>query len=148
MDLLILDEVMCMVQARWPEFRPDEVEIARLYTPLQPNERLFVHETAAGLIQLSARLDLANGCLVMALRFAYCNPPSVQELFCNMVEWLMQRYQLSCHIAADLAPEHQSEPDDVSTTDKIRELLMSSISYNRKLWHRPRSFRIGIGALA
>ena len=28
-----LDKVMCAIQAQWPEFHPDEVEIARLYEP-------------------------------------------------------------------------------------------------------------------
>src|SRR5438445_302693 len=109
---------MCVMQAQWPEFHPDEVEIARLYPPLQPNERLFVHETSAGLIQLNTRVDLASGRLVIAMRFAYCNPRSIQELFCSMVEWLIQRFQLYCHIASDLAPDQQSESDDVYVVEK------------------------------
>jgi len=129
-----MEEVLCVVQAQWPEFHPDEVEIARLYKPLQLNERLLVYETAVGLIQLSARLDVANGRLVLAMWFAYCNPRRVEELTCNMVEWLMHRYQLYCHISADLAPEHQGEPDDVYATEKVRSLLLSSMDYNRRLW--------------
>ena len=125
---------MCAIQAQWPEFHPDEVEIARLYEPLQPNERIFVHETTVGLIQLSTRLDLSNACLEVAMRFAYCNPPRVEVPFCEMVEWLMQRYQLYCHIASDLAPEHQDEPDNVYAVEKARSLLLSSMDYNRRLW--------------
>ena len=43
-----MEEVLCVVQAQWPEFHPDEVEIARLYKPLQTNERLLVYEATRG----------------------------------------------------------------------------------------------------
>lgn len=129
-----LNALMCDLQVQWPDFRPDEIETGRLFEPLQANERLYVHETTRGLLQLSAQLDTATGSLMLVLRFAYCNPYSVQELFCSIVSWLMQRYQLYCHVAADLAPEHQGESDTIYSPTQVGSLLMSSMDYNRRLW--------------
>ena len=132
--LIELNALMCDIQAQWPNFRPDEVEIGRLFEPLQANETLYVHETTKGLIQLSAQLDTAKGSLILVLRFAYCNPRNVQELFCSIVSWLMQRYQLYCHVAADLAPEHRNESDNIYSLRQVNSLLIPSMDYNKRLW--------------
>jgi hypothetical protein len=101
---------------------------------LQANERLYALETTIGIIQLSAQLDIAKSSLVLVMRFAYCNPRSIQELFCDIASWLMQRYQLYCHVVADLAPEQQSESDNIYSAAQVCLLLMPSMDYNRRLW--------------
>lgn len=133
-DLATVKALVNEVQTKWPQFRLDEVEITRMFEPLRANEALLVYETSEGLIQLGIRLERAQSSVVFSLRFAYCNPVSVYEPFCNMVEWLMRCYGLYCHVVPDLAPKQQGLSDNIASAESVRAILVPSMDYNRQLW--------------
>jgi hypothetical protein len=134
-DSATLDRVVTEVQAEWPVFHPDEVEMAHLVYPKRAEEVYLVYETAEGLIQMVVRLNPAqNNSIRFSLRFAYSNPRSVYQLFCAMVEWLIQHYQMYCHVEPDLAPEQKDVSDEIDQAEDVRSVLIPSMDYNRKLW--------------
>lgn len=134
-DLPALSRVVTELQAEWPCIQPDAVERnSRPYGP-GPDEIFLMHHTSDGLIQINPQLarrkhDVAT----FSLRFAYCNPRTVYEPFCALIEWLMRRYHMFCHNCRDLAPEQRGLSDDIDDPADVRRMLVPSMDYNRALW--------------
>jgi hypothetical protein len=131
-----LNQVALEIEAEWPEFHPDDVEMAHLANTKRAEEDFWVYETSEGLIQLIMRLNPDQGHSIrFSLRFAYSNPRSVYRPFCAMVEWLMQHYRMVCHVVPDLAPEQKGVSDNIDQADQVCAILIPSMDYNRRLWH-------------
>lgn len=129
-----LNELAQELQKQWPALRIDALEINRAYPTFAQNVRVFVYELPQGLFQLTAQHDDANACLTFALRFAYCNPRSIYHPFCGVVSWLMRHYDLNCLVVSDLAPGQESLSDEITDPDKVCDVLVASMDYNRRLW--------------
>lgn len=122
------------IRAEWPNFQNDDVEIARLYEPLPTGVFMLSSESEAGLIQLTVQLGYSRmDAVALWVRFAYCNPRSVDALFCSVVEWLMRAYCLHCRVEANLAPTREAQRE-ISDPDALCDALLPSIEFNRLLW--------------
>ena len=125
----------CEIQQTWSAFAPDDVERAYEERAARPGDVFLAYETAHELFQLKLSLDAGRGSgVTFSLRFAYCNPRSVYEPFCQVITALMSRYELICHPAPDFAPSDAGQPADITLPSDVRRLLTPSMDYNRRFW--------------
>lgn len=123
------------IQQEWPAFAPDDLETHSQNYPARPDTVFLVYETSRELFQLLISVNASqNNSLYFSLRFAYCNPRSVYEPFCQVIIWLMNRYRLVCYPMRDLAPPDQEESKVICFPADIRRLLIPSMDYNRRFW--------------
>lgn len=133
-DPASVEKLVRDIMTEWPIFQYDALEEARRFDPLPPGLVLLAAESAAGLIQLTAQLGYKEpDDIALWMRFAYCNPRSVDSLFSSIVERLMQKYRLYCHIEASLPSELGAE-GALYNPDAVCDALLPSIEYNRNFW--------------
>jgi hypothetical protein len=134
-DMATLERIAVDIQIRWPEFHTDDVAVAHLQYPPRPEEAFLIYDTPAGLFQMLIMLNRReNNCVTISLRFAYCNPRSVYEPFCAVIEWLMRRYAMYCSVMRDLAPGQEGVSDEITDAGAVCAVLVPSMDYNRRLW--------------
>ncbi len=95
------------------------------------------YETPTELFQIKLFLT-DHDAVHVSLRFAYCNPQSVDKPFCDIIEWIMTNYTMECYVISNLDPaqDEAEENEKILTVDKVRPILIPAIQYNRRLWQQ------------
>ncbi len=131
----LVEEIAAEIRQTWPAFVRDEWEVAHLDYPKRPDEVFLVYDTPREIFQMCLGINTwQNDPVDFSLRFAYCNPRTIYEPFCAVVEGLMERYNLICHPMRDLGPLDETEDQDICSPADVRRLLVPSMNYNRRLW--------------
>lgn len=121
----------------WTEIHVDDVEMAHLQYRTNDEESFLVYESPHGLIQILIKTRKEDhDVVIVSIRFAYCNPKRIVDLFINIVIWLMDTFSMECYVLRDFAPEQREAKDRLTKTEDIRSVLEPSIEYNRKLWQK------------
>lgn len=123
------------IQENWPQISVD-TEVA-----LHPTKMALAFKSEQVLFQIlvSVRLHSTNQpSILVSLRFTYCNPRNVYLPFCELAQWLMKRYNMSCHIQRiiNLGPDEQVKPSVIENVNDLPDVLVSSMDYYRDEWRR------------
>lgn len=121
------------VMKKWPAFSFDEIELEHLQYPKRRKDAFLVFETDQGLFQMLISLH-KPGYIIFSVRFAYCNPRTIYEPFCEVVAWLMRKYKMYCQIMRDLAPQQGDILKEIDVISDVPAVLTPSMDYNRRLW--------------
>ena len=132
-----LPHVIAKMQQIWPSMQLDHLEMENTWL-LKPDQtkQIYIYETSTNLVQILTYQTPHSTMFSLTLRFAYCCPRRGDPFFCKMVEWLMKKFQLSCHVVPDLAPAQQGISKDISEAKEVYAVLLPSIEYNRNLWQQ------------
>lgn len=123
------------IAARWPSIHTDNVELAHLQYPPSPEQLFLCSHTSGGLFQILVSVgNSTRPFVVVSLRFAYCNPRTVYEPFCAFIEWLMDKWSMSCTMMREPAPEQGNITRTMGDPREVRPVLIPSMDYHRKLW--------------
>ena len=133
-DTITAQRLVSQAKRQWPDLRTDALTSSEREKASGRGEIYLLRETSGGLMQMIAWREKASCAVRVELRFAYCNPTSIDAPFCEMTAWLMRKYRMRCHVAPDLAPEQANVSDDMDGPDNVSEILLPSIAYNRRLW--------------
>ena len=95
----------------------------------------LVFDSEKEIFQILLGLDWQDSHVFVSLRFAYCNPKSIFESFCSVIEWLMANYQMQCQLMRR-GNEGSGNVDVavVNFPNQIRGTLIPSMELMRNNW--------------
>jgi hypothetical protein len=79
-------------------------------------------------------LDIPNKPIVFSLRFALCNPKTIDAIFFRLIKSIMAQHHLSMRFCEDC----EDVPESFTTTEMIdtwQEPIQRCIDSRRQLWH-------------
>lgn len=132
-----LDDVLAVasaLQTRWSAIKPDEKASYNA-----DREYALVYETETELFQILVMLEWHNRYVYVSLRFAYCNPRSIYDPFCTLIEWLMYRYHLDCMPMRELGRSVEGTviaAYPIKDPAEIRSVLIPSMDHMRNNWQQ------------
>ena len=134
-DVTLFRHVVRDIQTIWPAIKPDTIETMRLFSPKEEREELLVHQTEAGLFQLTVLWgNVRPDTISIHLRLAYCNPCTIYAPFCSVVEELMRRYKM-CAYCSEPAPPGADARETLCQHKDIRAVIIPRIVYGKVLWY-------------
>lgn len=135
-EMLNVQDIADFVMSQWPSVFPDVQEEGVLGKRIP-----LVYRTEFEIFQMLIYLRENPLASWFSLRFAYINPRTVYDPFCQMVKWLIHNFNYECYVMRELSLSDDLGIDNtgnevIRKVEDVDQTLILSMDYNREKWRK------------